>query len=47
MYWTILLLCLSQAISAEYIEYELSSDFDFGWEIKDDMVEFTFIVTPN
>ena len=41
----ILLIGVLQTLSAEYVEFTVSSDFDLGWEIKDDIIEFTFKVT--
>lgn len=32
-------------IVSEYVEFAVSPDFDLGWEIKGDIVEFTYIVT--
>ena len=45
MFEIILLVGLLKTISSEYVEFEVSSDFDLGWEIKEDIIEFTFIVT--
>lgn len=41
----ILLIGALQTLSAEYVQFTVSSNFDLGWEIKDDIIEFTFIVT--
>jgi hypothetical protein len=45
MFWINLLVCLLKCISSEYVEFPVSPDFDLGWEIKGDIVEFTYKVS--
>jgi hypothetical protein len=45
MFKFILLIGVLQTLYAEYVEFTVSSNFDLGWEIKDEIIEFTFKVT--
>lgn len=44
MFWLSLLVSLLKCTSSEYVLFTVSPDFDLGWEIKGDIVEFTYIV---